>query len=125
MRVELIPTAVAPPGVSSPWEGTFLTFRDDALVASNPLGGALALPLEEIRSLDVERPRSSAYTIGRGALVGTAFGIGMWQFLNLLCRSGCDSGNTWLPAAGAGTLVGVLVAVKAPGRHWVSVTLTN
>lgn len=125
VRIELSPAAAAPPGVTSPWEGTFLMFRDDALITDNPYGGALALPLDDVESLYVERPRSRAYRIGKGALVGTAFGIGMWQMLNILCRTGCDSGSDWLPATGAGALVGLLVVVKAPGRHWVRVSLTN
>lgn len=125
VRVELEPTAVVAPGVTSPWEGTFLMFRDDALITDNPYGGAVALPLDDVESLYVERPRSRAHTIGKGALIGTAFGIGMWQMLNILCRSGCDSGSDWLPATGAGALVGLLVVVKAPGHHWVSVSLTN
>lgn len=125
IRVELTPTAVLAPGITSPWEGTFLMFRDDALITPSPYGGAVALPLDEIESLYVERPRSRAYTIGKGALVGTAFGIGMWQVLSILCRSGCDSGNDWLPATGAGALVGLLVVVKAPGHHWLRVSLTN
>lgn len=125
VRVELRPAAAAPPGITSPLEATFLMFRDDALITDNPYGGALALPLDDVESLYVERPRSRAHTIGKGALVGTAFGIGMWRMLNILCRSGCDSGSDWLPATGAGALVGLLVVVKAPGRHWVSVSLTN
>lgn len=125
VRVELTPTAVVAPGVTSPWESTFLMFRDDALITPNPYGGAVALPLDDIEALYVERPRSRAYTLGKGALFGTAFGVGMWQVLSILCRSGCDSGSDWLPATGAGALVGLLVVVKAPGHHWVRVSLTN
>lgn len=125
IRVELSSTSALPVDLPSPWEGTFVMFRDEALIGTSAFLPPLAMPLADIRSLEVERRRSRAHTVAKGALVGTAFGVGMWKFLGTLCRSGCDSdfGSAGLPATLTGGVVAVLVGVLAPGRHWVTAEL--
>jgi hypothetical protein len=112
IRVEVGPATAAP-------------FQDETLVANGPIYGAMRLPLDGIESLHVERRKSTAYAIAKGGLVGTAFGVGMWRFLDILCRTGCDSGlgSAWFPAAVSGALVALVVGTRAPGRQWISVPL--
>lgn len=123
IRVELRPT---PGAVGSPWEGRFLMFQGRSLVATDEIGGPQRLPFDGIESLYVERDRSTRSAIMRGAAAGAAFGLGMWGFLHILCRSGCDGGfdSAWLPATVTGTLVAGIVAKRsASGGHWVQVSL--
>ena len=125
IRVELRPSTAGPLGLGSPLEGLFIMYQDSALIASGPSAGAVRLPLRDIESLQIARSRSTTYSVARGALAGTAFGVGMWQFLKVLCRSGCDSGlgSAWLPATITGGLVALIVGTRAPGHHWVRVPL--
>jgi hypothetical protein len=119
IRVELSPTA--PPGLPSQWEGVFVTVRQNNIVASNPYYGGVAVPLNAVQSLSVERSRPRSYSWVRGVVSGGAFGIGMWRFLRVLCRKGCDGGlgSAWLPAAASGLGVAMLVSGQGPGTHWV------
>lgn len=113
-------------GVTSPWEGTLLTVRSGELVANDPrIGRVLALPADGIEALQVRRSRAAVHALKRGAVVGVAFGVGMWQFLGILCRSACDGflGSAWLPASVTGTVVGLLVAGQGPGAQWVPAPL--
>lgn len=95
--------------------------RQNALVTRSPYVGPLALPLTAVRRLEVQRARGAAYAALRGGIAGGAFGVGMWQFLRILCRTGCDGGlgSAWLPATATGLVVGLLVAGQGPGTHWV------
>ena len=112
-------------GLDSPMEGVFLMVLEDALVASSPYYGRLAVPLSAVEALEVQRARKRSHVFVRGGIVGGAFGVGMWQFLKILCRSGCDNGlgSAWLPAAVSGLFVGALVAGQGPGTHWVPAEL--
>lgn len=126
IRVELGPDLVRSSNLPSLWEGTFMTFQGESLVVR---GGspprAMRVPFDGIRSLAVERERSAAYAVAKGGLFGAAAGVGAWQFLKILCRSGCDDGlsSAWLPGVVTGGLIALIVATKTPGRHWVGASL--
>ena len=107
-------------------EATFVMFQGPNVVADTPFSGALRLPLDDVESVEVERRRGmrSAIAIGSGA--GAALGVGMWQFLAVLCGSGCDTGDasTWGPAIATALGVGIFVGARASsGRRWVRVEL--
>lgn len=126
IRVELDPALTASSALTSTWEATFLMFQDRALVATGDFGGPRRVPFDGIQTLQVERDRSTRSAIVRGAAVGAAFGLGMWGFLRILCRSGCGGGSdsAWLPAAISGTGVAVIVGWRsASGGRWVQVSL--
>ena len=126
IRVDLSPAAVTLLSLTSPWEGSFVMVQERALVVEHPNTGAMRLPVDAIQSLQVERARSRARSVGLGAGAGAAFGVGMWQFLAILCGAGCDAGDasTWAPATAAGLVVGWVVGVKASrGRHWVNASV--
>lgn len=121
IRIEMGPQTAGALGVTSPWEGTFIMVRQDALVASNPLSGGMALPLSGVQAIQVRRRRATSHALVRGTLAGTVFGVAAWRFLRVLCRTGCENGvgSAWAPALGSGLLVALLVAGQGPGEHWV------
>ncbi|MBW3535005.1 MAG: carboxypeptidase regulatory-like domain-containing protein [Gemmatimonadetes bacterium] len=125
IRMELVPHVGEELGLASPFEGTFLTVRGDDLLANDPSRGGrtLALPLSGLEAVHALRERHPRHAMKRGAIAGTAFGVGMWQFLAILCGSGCDSGSasTWFPATVVGAFVGFMVGAQGPGTHWVDV----
>lgn len=125
IRMELAPRVGEELGLASPLEGTFLTVRGDDLIANDPSRGGrmLAVPLDGLQAVHALRERHPRHALTRGAIAGTAFGVGMWQFLAILCGSGCDSGSasTWFPATVVGAFVGFIVGSQGPGTHWVDV----
>ena len=127
VRMELDGETAGTVGLASPWEGTFMMVREGNIIATDPaFGRAVVLPLSGVGVLQVRRERSASHAIVRGALAGTAMGLGTMGGLALLCEwSNCDASlqtylqNYWLPAAITGVFVGILVKNRGPGSHWV------
>lgn len=112
--------------LDSPWEGTFLSVRDGNLVANDPsLGRAVVVPSSGVEALQVQRQRDRIHAFKRGVFAGTAFAVGMWKFLDVLCGDRCGGGteSAWFPASIAGVVFGVLVGARGPGTHWVDAPL--
>jgi hypothetical protein len=124
IRVELSELMAARTSLESPWEGTFMMQRGDTLLGRSTYGfDSVLLPLSDVQAVYARRDRGPAYAVVRGAVAGTIFGVLGWQFLNVLCRSACEEGidNAWVPAAGAGLVLAVLVGGQGPGQRWVRV----
>lgn len=122
VRIDLTVRSADRLRVPSPWEGTFVTLQGQDVVGNHPYSGPVRLPLDAIERAQVERRRSTASAVAIGIGAGSGLGLGMWQFLGVLCGSGCDTGDasTWGPAILTGVLVGVLVGARsASGVHWV------
>ena len=126
IRVELDPITRATTRLTSPWEGTFLAVREGDMVAvDSARGRPVALPLDGVWDLQVQRERPRSYALRRGAIAGGALGTGMWLQLRILCRSACDGvlGSAWMPATVTALIFGALFAAQGPGEHWVSAPL--
>ena len=125
IRVQLGSQVAGTLGVPTPMEAVFIMVREDALVASSPYYGRIAVPLSAVESIRVQRTRSRSHALLKGGIAGAAFAVGMWQFLEVLCRDACSGGikSAWFPATVSGVFVGGLVAGQGPGTRWVDATL--
>jgi hypothetical protein len=122
VRMQLDADVAESLGLTSPWEGTFRGVLDGQFLADDPATGRpVALPLNGLDVLQVERLRGRGHAAYRGAVAGIGVGALTWVALRILCRSGCDGGvdSPWFPATLAGLFAGGLVGLQGPGRHWV------
>lgn len=105
----------------SPIEVTFLAFQEDNIVVADlRTERRMAVPFSGVTGFQVMRDHPANRANIRGALAAGAFGTGMWFFLRILCRSGCDNGlgSAWFPAAATGVAVGLMVKSRGPGSGW-------
>ena len=120
IRMELGAAAALQLGLTSPWEGTYVALRDNELVANDALRGRpIAVPLDAVNLLQVQRKRGWGNAAVRGTIVGTALGVGAWLSLSFLCRGVCEGKEVILPAVATGGVLGLLVFARGPGEHWV------
>lgn len=127
VRVKLTTEAATAQGSSAIWAGVLTTVTDDALVVQDPDTGRLhPVPLDAVEALQVARLKAPSDALRRGAIAGTAFGLGVAGFLKLVCEFSCGPDTAQpvlLPSLGAGVVVGGLVWARGPGREWVSAPL--
>lgn len=120
IRMELSAAVAEQLGLPSPWEGTYVTLRDRELVANDASQGRpVAVPLDAVILLQVQRKRSWGHAAVRGTLAGAALSVGAWLTLNFLCRAACEGNDVMLPALATGTVLGLLVFAQGPRDHWV------
>jgi hypothetical protein len=113
-------------------ESELSAIRGDTLVFEIPRSGTrVAVAQNQIRRLDVRRPRSSSKGAWLGAAAGLAIGVvaGL-VYVNVVCSSGdgdCAGGVEDFYHAmifgGAGAGIGAVVGHAYPGNRWETVEL--
>jgi len=120
IRMELSAAVAGQLDLTSPWEGTYVALRDGELVANDALRGRpIAVPLDAVNLLHVQRKRGWGEAAVRGTITGTVLGVAAWLSLGFLCRGGCEGKDVIVPAVATGGLLGLLVFARGPGDHWV------
>jgi hypothetical protein len=120
IRMELSAAVAGQLDLTSPWEGTYVGLRDGELVANDaPRGRPIAVPLDAVNLLQVQRKRGWGDAAVRGTIAGTALSVAAWLSLSFLCRGVCEGKDAIVPAVATGGLLGLLVFARGPGDHWV------
>ncbi|HKP74640.1 MAG TPA: hypothetical protein VJT67_03820 [Longimicrobiaceae bacterium] len=124
------PVRVEMHGAPTRLSGVLLRVSDDSLYVRQD-GATMAVPLSQVRSIEVRRPRSAGEGVGRGITIGVPIGLlagyavalgfegGAWD-----CMQSCGGNRITVAAVGGaiGLGVGMLFGAEMPGSRWEPVS---
>ena len=121
---------VRAPAIGAGIRGVLVAVRNDTLFVRR-YGVTLPVPLSQVEWVDVRRKRSLLGGLARGVAYGAPIGLASGYLLGAAAESGdgyCGDDCGLLPVVGAatgfaaGTFLGAIIGLGAPGGRWVPVS---